>query len=116
MGAVIGYVTNHIAIKMLFRPLREIRVLGIRLPLTPGIIPKQRYILAESIGNMVSRELITEDTFRTQIVSTGFRERLGQAISDFTTGILQTRLSSLTRKRQREMYNAVEKALVHFLN
>jgi uncharacterized membrane protein YheB (UPF0754 family) len=27
-GAIIGYVTNAVAVKMLFRPLREIRVFG----------------------------------------------------------------------------------------
>ena len=36
-GAIIAYITNVIAIKMLFRPLNEIRVFGIRVPFTPGI-------------------------------------------------------------------------------
>ena len=45
-GAVIGYVTNAVAIKMLFRPLTEIRVFGIRLPFTPGILPRHRHKLA----------------------------------------------------------------------
>ena len=62
LGAVIGYVTNDIAIRMLFRPLREKRILGARVPLTPGIIPKQRFTLAESIGRMVSEHLINEET------------------------------------------------------
>ena len=61
LGAVIGYITNAIAIKMLFRPLSEKRFLGIRIPFTPGIIPKQRYQLSDNIGEMVSNELITEE-------------------------------------------------------
>ena len=40
LGAIIGYVTNAIAIRMLFRPFNEIRVLGLRLPFTPGLIPR----------------------------------------------------------------------------
>ena len=32
VGAAIGALTNQIAIKMLFRPYREIRVGGVRLP------------------------------------------------------------------------------------
>ena len=40
VGAVIGYFTNFIAVKMLFFPKREIRVFGKRLPFTPGAIPK----------------------------------------------------------------------------
>ena len=42
LGAIIGYVTNRIAIKMLFRPLTAKHVLGIRVPLTPGVIPRNR--------------------------------------------------------------------------
>ena len=80
VGAVIGYVTNAIAIRMLFRPLTEIRVLGVRLPLTPGIIPKQRAQLAESIGQMVSRELLTEEAVRRQLASESFQIKLEQNI------------------------------------
>ena len=67
LGAVIGFVTNAVAIRMLFRPYREWRFLGVRVPFTPGIIPRQRYKLAESIGQMVSKELLTADTFLSQI-------------------------------------------------
>ena len=42
IGAVIGGVTNDIAIRMLFRPYAPWRVLGWRLPLTPGLIPRER--------------------------------------------------------------------------
>jgi uncharacterized membrane protein YheB (UPF0754 family) len=76
LGAVIGYVTNAIAIRMLFRPLTVKRVLGLPLPLTPGIIPKQRFQLAESIGQMVSRELLTEEAVRRQVATEGFQNKL----------------------------------------
>ena len=66
-GAIIAYVTNVIAIKMLFRPLKEIRVFGIRLPFTPGILPRQRGNLAISIGAMVERELITPEVLRNRL-------------------------------------------------
>ena len=46
LGAIIGYVTNRIAIKMLFRPLTPKRFLGVRVPLTPGVIPRNRFDLA----------------------------------------------------------------------
>jgi uncharacterized membrane protein YheB (UPF0754 family) len=68
-GAIIGFVTNAIAIKMLFRPLREIRVLGLRLPFTPGILPRQRKRLAVSIGAMVERELLTAEVLRNRLAN-----------------------------------------------
>ena len=50
LGAVIGYVTNRIAIQMLFRPRTGKRILGFHVPFTPGIIPKNRNELAASIA------------------------------------------------------------------
>jgi uncharacterized membrane-anchored protein YjiN (DUF445 family) len=84
VGAVIGWVTNDIAIRMLFRPLKEIRVFGLRVPFTPGIFPKERYRLARSIGRMVSRELITEDALRAQVRSPATQEQLSRAVSSVT--------------------------------
>ena len=37
--AAIGYFTNYIAIKMLFRPRKELRIGSWRVPFTPGVIP-----------------------------------------------------------------------------
>ena len=61
LGGVIGYVTNYIAIRMLFRPLRPWRLVGIRVPLTPGIIPSKRGELARKMGEMVGEHLLTVD-------------------------------------------------------
>ena len=54
IGAVIGYCTNYIAVKMLFYPRKEIRVFGHRLPFTPGAIPKGQQRLAKAATEMES--------------------------------------------------------------
>ncbi|MEJ2664709.1 MAG: DUF445 family protein [Spirochaetia bacterium] len=95
VGAAIGYITNAIAIKMLFRPLTEKRILGIRIPFTPGIIPRQRYKLAESIGRMVSEQLITKDAVKKQLGSLQFQQTLEKTVADATGTLLDTPLSSL---------------------
>jgi uncharacterized membrane protein YheB (UPF0754 family) len=100
LGAIIGYVTNDIAIRMLFRPLEEWRILGIRVPLTPGIIPKQRLALAESIGRMVSEHLITEDAIREHLTADSFRSSLRASIGSLTQRALAASPSSLTRSAQ----------------
>ena len=46
VGGFIGWFTNYLAIKMLFRPYKEIRVFGIKLPFTPGLIPKEKERIA----------------------------------------------------------------------
>ena len=99
LGAIIGYITNAIAIRMLFRPYREWRVLRVRVPFTPGIIPRQRYKLAESIGKMVSNELLTEDTLRKQVRSESFRVGLNTAVSRLTDGLLDATVGDLVRRR-----------------
>lgn len=95
VGAVIGYITNDIAIRMLFRPLTEKRIFGLPVPLTPGIIPKQRYELAESIGRMVSRELVNEETLRRQIHNDAFEQSLERSIASTTERFLETRVGDL---------------------
>jgi len=88
VGAVIGFITNVIAIRMLFRPLKEIRVFGVRLPFTPGILPRQRQRLAQSIGAMVERELLTPELLRQRLGREEIREKIQAFISRFTGRIL----------------------------
>ena len=84
LGAIIGFLTNAVAIRMLFRPFREVRILGIRLPFTPGIIPRQRERLAESIADMVSQELLTQEAVGRHLRGGAFQARLEAEISKRT--------------------------------
>lgn len=61
VGAVIGYITNWFAIKMLFRPHYEQRIFGIRVPFTPGLIPKEKGRIAKSVGETVSAYLLSPE-------------------------------------------------------
>ena len=61
VGAVIGYITNDIAIRMLFRPHQAKYIFGIHVPFTPGIIPKERGRIAESIGTAISVNLMNKE-------------------------------------------------------
>ncbi|HCO48040.1 MAG TPA: hypothetical protein DIT55_00785, partial [Spirochaetaceae bacterium] len=67
VGAVIGYFTNWLAIKMLFRPLRPVHVGRFKLPFTPGILPRERLRLSESVGDTVSRELLSPEVFKARL-------------------------------------------------
>lgn len=69
IGAVIGYVTNWIAVKMLFRPRKEIRVFGKRLPFTPGVIPRGQGRLARAVGNVVETQLLTPEYLGEKLLS-----------------------------------------------
>ena len=93
VGAFIGYATNLVAIKMLFRPLKEIRVFGICLPFTPGILPKQRLKLADNIGRMVEQELLTPGVLRERLAREEVREKIGGALGAYTEQMLEGPLS-----------------------
>ena len=69
IGAVIGYCTNYIAVKMLFYPRNEVRVGGHKLPFTPGAIPKGKPRLAKTVGHVVANTLLTEEDIRQKILS-----------------------------------------------
>jgi uncharacterized membrane protein YheB (UPF0754 family) len=87
VGAVIGYITNVVAIKMLFRPLEEIRIFGIRLPFTPGILPRQRHKLAENIGAIVEQQLLTPEILIARLRQEDVRDNLKNTIAGYTEGI-----------------------------
>ncbi|MBN1410508.1 MAG: DUF445 family protein [Spirochaetales bacterium] len=116
LGAIIGYLTNDIAIKMLFRPLREIRIFGIRLPFTPGVIPRQRYVLAESIGNMVSQNLITADAIKEHVESPDFNESFGKTIERLTGSFLDTPVRGFNTPDLSFAYESFSQFLVQTLN
>ncbi|OUL21555.1 hypothetical protein BV378_26350 [Nostoc sp. RF31YmG] len=61
VGGIIGYFTNDIAIKMLFRPYRAIYIGKQRLPFTPGLIPRNQERLALKISNTIMGSLLTPE-------------------------------------------------------
>lgn len=69
VGALIGYCTNYIAVKMLFYPKKEIRIGGHKLPFTPGAIPKGKPRLAKAVGTIVANDLLTEEDIKKKIFS-----------------------------------------------
>ena len=94
LGALIGYVTNAIAIRMLFRPLTEYRIGPFRVPFTPGVIPRQRYQLSRSIARMVAKELLTEGAVRKRLEDPVFQNRVYERLSDLSDRLFSTPIGS----------------------
>ena len=46
IGALIGYLTNWLAVKMLFRPRKALYIGKFHVPFTPGVIPRRKAALA----------------------------------------------------------------------
>lgn len=83
VGAVIGYITNDIAIRMLFRPHQPKYFMGIHIPFTPGIIPKEKSRIAASIGKAVSENLMNREVLEKSLLSDEMLNKMNAAIDEF---------------------------------
>lgn len=82
IGGIIGYFTNFIAIKMLFRPKHEVKIGNFTLPFTPGIIPKRKDQLARAIGETVAEKVFTEEDIQQIFLSDGMTEAVAEGFMD----------------------------------
>ncbi len=81
LGALIGYVTNYIAVRMLFWPYKEKRIGRLRLPFTPGIIPKRQPAIAAAVGAAVSRNLFTGEDLKELLLEEKTEARLVERVT-----------------------------------
>jgi uncharacterized membrane protein YheB (UPF0754 family) len=80
VGAVIGYITNYIAIKMLFRPYKA-RKLGNITIIPQGVIPKEKANLAKNVANVVENHLLDKEELHKLITSDKFKTEIQNMIS-----------------------------------
>lgn len=83
LGGIVGYFTNWLAIKMLFRPHEEKRICGIKVPFTPGLIFNQRYRLSKKIGQVTQSYILTNDVIGQYFSSEENKEKLYNKINTF---------------------------------
>lgn len=103
LGGVIGYITNDIAIRMLFRPHTAKYIFGIHIPFTPGIIPKEKGRIAEAIGGVISENLMNNEVLERYLLSEDMVEKVRSAVEEFIA----------TQQRNNE---TVSKFLGHYLS
>lgn len=58
IGALIGYGTNYLAVRMIFRPIAPVRILGMRFQ---GLVPRRQPELAASVGRVVGEHLFSHE-------------------------------------------------------
>lgn len=104
VGAAIGYLTNALAVKMLFRPYSEKRIGRLRLPFTPGVIPRRRKALARALGDAVGRQLVTQSDLREAILSDKALDALTDLVLESVSGrdglSLEKRLGALLGEKE----------------
>lgn len=124
IGAVIGYLTNYIAIKMIFRPYNEKRIFGVRIPFTPGLIPKERFRIAKSVGKTVGEHLITEDDIVESLCNNEIEESLEKWVNDELEVVIKERKTindyvdklNLDLDLRGLLSTQIEKIIIEYLN
>lgn len=113
IGAVIGYFTNMIAVKMLFFPREAKYIFGHRIPLTPGAIPKGKARLAKAAGQIVQNELFTKEDISSKLLT----EEVEKPIIDRAMAVLDENIkdTGAVMIGSSEKYDALEKNFVDLL-
>ena len=83
VGAVIGYITNDIAIRMLFRPRTAKYIFGYKIPFTPGLIPKEKARIVISIGDAISKNLMNREVLEKTLLADEMIDKIKKGINDF---------------------------------
>ena len=85
IGAMIGWITNFIAIKMLFRPYKEVNFIFFKIQ---GLLPKRRNEIGNSIAEVVNNELVSVKDIISKISPEDIEENIGLIVDR----ILESRL------------------------
>lgn len=87
VGALIGALTNQIAIKMLFRPYQPWHIGAWRIPLTPGVIPQQRHVIARNMADTFEANLLSGQEIHGLITGDKVRSALEAKVDEFMRGL-----------------------------
>ena len=91
VGAVIGYGTNWLAVKMLFRPRTPRKLLGIRLQ---GLVPRRQSDLAASVGRTVEQELLSVEEIQTLVTRLAESDRIRALLHQRIDALIDEQLKS----------------------
>jgi len=81
LGALIGWSTNVLAVKLIFRPYKCYKLIGL-IPIQ-GLIPKRRAEIASAIGEIVEKELLSSEELIAKLTDSGdIEEKLVRTISE----------------------------------
>lgn len=118
IGAVIGYCTNYIAVKMLFRPLKPVKIGNRTLPFTPGIIPKGQARMAKALGNAVGGHLLTKKDFEQMLLSEEIKQTVVMSVSRGLQNIQNSEDSVETflgHYMEKEDYESMRRSLENYI-
>ncbi len=117
LGGFIGWVTNRLAIRLLFRPHRPLRLLGLTFQ---GVIPRRREELAGSIGHVLKEQVLTSEGLAARLDDPAVAAALIQTLGTAAELAIGERLRYLPRPLARPVVSylvrSVEQEAARFLS
>ncbi|MGX8795652.1 DUF445 domain-containing protein [Fusibacter sp. JL298sf-3] len=102
IGAFIGWTTNVIAIKLLFRPIHPVKV-----PLLPfyiqGLMPKRKAEIAKSIGETVEKELISVEEIMDELIESVDKTQVIEQMQVYIVEIVKEKMPAMVPSMFRGM-------------
>lgn len=92
VGGLIGWITNILAIKLLFRPITPIRIPILNFEIL-GLIPKRKKEIAANIGEVISNELLSMDDILDQALNNSNGENFNSYIIEKIKAIINEKLN-----------------------
>ncbi|MFN0122980.1 MAG: DUF445 domain-containing protein [Blastocatellia bacterium] len=117
-----GYGAAWLAVRMLFRPRQAMYLLGWQLPLTPGLLPKERQRFIESLSTVIAEKLLNIETITDELMKLDLQVEMAglaqreymqiaqsEAVLEHVTGHLRERLIELhqSEEKRREITRAL---------
>jgi uncharacterized membrane protein YheB (UPF0754 family) len=113
VAAAIGWITNFIAVRMIFRPHRPLRFLGFTIQ---GLLPKRRAEFARSIGATVEEHLVNAEDIKLMLqnpkVQQQMEELMEQRIDTFFRDKLPAKVPMLAAFMNSSLVDTIKSSLM----
>ena len=97
IGSIIGYITNYVAIKLLFRPYKSIKIKNI-LIFPQGVIPREKKLLAKKVGEVVKEFILSEEEIKKIIKN--IKKEIDTIIDEKIDLLLEKKITEFTKKEE----------------
>lgn len=119
IGGLIGYITNVIAIKLIFRPIVPIKIPIINKEII-GLIPKRKGKIATNIGTIIEEEFFSLDEILNNIITEDDKQSVVEYVRIKVKLIINEKLSlapsSIKRMIQEYIYDIIEEEIKHSID
>jgi len=110
VGALIGYITNYIAIRLLFRPYKPFKIGNITV-FPQGVIPREKKALAKKVGEVVKKYILSEEEIKKIIQTDEVKKEIELFIEKKLDVIFDKKITEFVTKEEivRKLVKFIEK-------